>query len=123
MSGWSFTVPGLPPSVNHAYRPIRTKNGTMSLAKSSEALAYQVGAAYIVKVARPSGWVAARRVRITYRMWFNREGRDASNAIKLLEDAIAEALGVNDKTFIPCVELVEVDKFNPRVELTIENAE
>ena len=95
----------------------------MSLAKSSDAYAYQEGAAYIVRTARPSGWVAARRVRITYRMWFNREGRDASNAIKLLEDAIAGALGVNDKTFLPCVELLEVDKTNPRVEVTVENAE
>ena len=95
----------------------------MSLAKTSVAMTYQVGAALITKTSRPSGWTPSRRVRMTYRMWFNREGRDASNAIKLLEDAIAEALGVNDKTFLPCVALKEVDKINPRVEIDIENVD
>src|SRR5258708_11061790 len=35
----------------------------------------------------------------SYRMWFDTNRRDASNAIKLLEDGIAAGLGVNDNTF------------------------
>lgn len=123
MSAWTISVPGDPPSVNHSYRIVRTRTGAMTLAKTSEAATYQVGAAMIARAGRPPGWVGGRRVRMTYRMWFSREGRDASNAIKLLEDGIAEALGLNDKTFIPCVELKEVDRANPRVEITIENVE
>jgi Holliday junction resolvase RusA-like endonuclease len=119
MSEFAATIPGLPPSVNHSYRIIRAKTGAMTLAKTANAESYQTGVAYIVKLAKPSGWTATRRIQIIYRFWFNTENRDASNAIKLLEDGIAAGLGVNDKTFVPCVELKEVDKLNPRVEIIV----
>ena len=123
MTDWTFTVPGLPPSVNHAYKVFTTRDGPARMAKTSEALTYQVGAAQIVRAAKPSGWEAARRIYVVYRFWFDTNRRDASNAIKLLEDAIAIALGVNDNTFLPCVAIKEVDKTRPRVEVTIRNAE
>jgi Holliday junction resolvase RusA-like endonuclease len=95
----------------------------MTMRKTSEATAYQVGVTQIVKTARPTGWVPARRIYIVYRMWFDTDRRDASNAIKLLEDGIAVALGVNDNTFLPCVASKETDRANPRVEVTVRNAE
>ncbi len=123
MTDWSFTVPGLPPSVNHAYRLFSLKSGPARMAKTTEALTYQVGVGYIVRAAKPKNWVPSRRIYVIYRMWFDTNRRDASNAIKLLEDGIAVALGVNDNTFLPCVASKEVDKANPRVEVTIRNAE
>ena len=116
MSSWSVEIPGSPPSVNHSYGQVAGRRF-----KNPGVEAYQTSAALIVRTARPKGWEPARRVRITYRMWFDRRGRDASNAIKALEDAIAHALGCNDSSFLPCVELNEKDAARPRIELTIEN--
>jgi Holliday junction resolvase RusA-like endonuclease len=123
MTDWSFTVPGLPPTVNHAYRIWSAPTGGARMTKTSEAAAYQVGVAVVVRTARPKDWVPARRIYIVYRMWFDTDRRDASNAIKLLEDGIAVALGVNDNTFLPIVASKEVDKANPRVEVTVRNVE
>lgn len=95
----------------------------MTLAKTKEAVKYQTDVALIVKSARPSGWTPGRRVRMRYSFWFETANRDASNAIKILEDAVAMAIGANDKTFLPCVVLKEVDRANPRVVLEIENDE
>lgn len=118
MTEWGFTVPGQPPSVNHSYAP---RGGRIY--KVSGVEEYQVGAATITRNARPKGWLPGRRVRVAYRMWLDSPRRDASNCIKALEDAIAAALGVNDAIFIPCVELRETDKANPRVEVTIGNVD
>ena len=123
MSDWTFTIPGQPPTVNHAYRLWSNSEGHARYTKTSETATYQVGVAQIVRAARPSDWEPSRRVYVVYRMFFDTDRRDASNAIKLLEDGIAVALGVNDNTFLPCVASKETDKARPRVEVTIRNAE
>lgn len=117
MTSWTVEIPGNAPTVNKSYG--RRADGRVY--KTAGVEPYQVGAALIVRLARPKGWMPARRVRMTYRMWFPTVRRDASNAIKALEDAIASALGCDDSLFLPCVESKEVDKVNPRIEVTIEN--
>jgi Holliday junction resolvase RusA-like endonuclease len=125
LSGFRFTVPGVPPSVNHSYRPIkvRNKDGSFSLrmAKNDVVLSYQVATAYLVRQARPSGWEPPEGyIRVRYQ-FFLRRSIDCDNAMKALNDAIAGALGVNDARFLPCVmsKSVNSKEPNPRVEVEI----
>ena len=125
MSDWSFTIPGAPPSINATYKVVLMKKDgvtTRRLAKTPEAVAWQLGVVLIVKTARPSDWKPARRIIIEMTYWMNRKGRDADNPQKALLDSIATALGVNDNSFLPCVVRNEVDKVHPRIEVTIRNA-
>lgn len=121
---WSVTVPGQPPSTNHAYRIViqRRKGGYpfRTLAKTPEAIAYQTAARMIVKAAMPSGWVPPKEIRLRYRLYLS-ERQDADNSLKLLNDSIAKAMRVDDSRFLPCVisrELVPAKE--ARVEVEIE---
>lgn len=89
-----------------------------TLAKTDEAVTYQMAARLLVATARPSGWKPEAQVRLTYRLYLNHR-QDADNSLKLLNDAIARALDINDDRFLPCVESKEIVKANPRVEVTI----
>jgi Holliday junction resolvase RusA-like endonuclease len=121
---WTVTIPGQPPSTNHAYKIVTVRRGTggvpfRTLAKTDEAVTYQMAARLLVATARPSGWKPEAQVRLIYRLYLSRK-QDADNSLKLLNDAIARALDINDDRFLPCVESKEIVKANPRVEVTIE---
>lgn len=121
---WSVTVPGNPPSTNHAYHivQIRRSGGVpfRTLAKTDEAVTYQKYARLIVAAAKPSGWEPGPQIRLRYRLYLS--GRqDADNSLKFLNDAIARAIGVNDWRFLPAVESKELVKpSEARVEIEIE---
>ena len=123
--GWSATIPGQPPSVNHGYRIVRQfrSNGVpfRTIALTPEAVSYKTYAALIVKSARPSGWKPGPSIRVQYRLYLaNRQ--DADNSLKFLNDAIAAALNVNDDIFLPCVISKRlVPPKEARVEVTIIN--
>lgn len=121
-SGWKVTIPGQPPSTNHAYRIVTQRRGNApyrTLAKTPEAVAYQQAARLIVRAAKPSGWQPDPQIRLRYRL-FLAARQDADNSLKLLNDAIASALEVNDDRFLPCVLSKDVVKpKDARVEVTI----
>lgn len=106
-------------SVNHSY----ARNLSGKVYKVAGVEQYQVMAAMIVRLAKPKDWVPTRRIVVEYRMWLDSSRRDASNALKALEDSIAAALGVNDSTFLPSVTLKEVDKARPRVEVIVRTVD
>jgi Holliday junction resolvase RusA-like endonuclease len=121
---WSFSVPGQPPSWNHAYeratRVARDGRRYSGLKKTAEAEKYQRDVALIVGAARPSGWTHGEgylRLRINL---FLGHDIDATNVWKILEDAIARKLGIDDKWFLPCFEHKEIGVKQPRVEVTID---
>jgi len=121
-SGWKVTIPGQPPSTNHAYRIVTQRRGSApyrTLAKTPEAVAYQQAVRLIVRAAKPSWWYPEDQIRLRYRLYLaNRQ--DADNSLKLLNDAIAAALDVNDDRFLPCVLSKEVVKAKDAcVEVTI----
>lgn len=63
---------------------------------------YQLDVYRITKARKPAGPPPAGQLRVLY--WFHLPGDpDADNRFKALNDALAMALGVNDKVFIPCV--------------------
>lgn len=123
--GWRIVIPGQPPTVNHAYRAAtkyrRTKGGTKvayaSIIKDSQASSYQEGASLITASSRPSGWQwQGGFVRVVYRFYLHRDA-DCDNLLKVLNDAIASRIEVNDKWFLP---MVMSKKIVPTTEARVE---
>lgn len=120
---WSVTLPGQPPSGNHAYKIGKGyRRGGISfpkIVKTAEAEAYQQGVALLVRTARPSGWLADDQVVVEYRFYLW-DDADCTNLIKVIEDAIFPALGINDSRALPRAMHKEiVSKAEARVEVTI----
>ena len=89
------------------------------MAKSDEGWRYQLVASTIARRAKPDGWSPAGQVRVRY--WFRlKRAMDASNAIKLLEDAIADGLGVDDAIFLPAVEELTTGHKEPSVTVEVQ---
>jgi len=89
-------------------------------AKESAVVAYQTGAVMQVRTAKPSHWRhGGGWIRISYSFRLSR-AVDCDNAMKALNDAVALAIGVDDKFFLPCVTWKTIDKHerSPGVDLT-----
>ncbi len=121
---WSFTVPGQPPSWNHAYKDIirRASDGRSyrSRAKTDDVITYQRDVGLIVGAARPAGWShdGKRYIRLAVALHLGRD-IDATNVWKVLEDAIARKLGVDDKWFLGCFVHKSIGVKDPFVKVTI----
>ena len=116
----------VPPSLNNAYtrghghgRRVLTAQGRDYKATVAELLLCR---------AQPSGGFELAigredaRIGLALRLYFpNRQRRDISNCVKLLEDSLAETLGFDDcRVDRLLVERTGIDKTNPRCEVTIE---
>ena len=122
---WSAEIPGPPPSVNHSYHPVKTRGGKLRFAKHKDVVDYQTAAMLIVRSACPSNWSAPPGYfRIHYSFYLRRD-IDCDNAMKALNDAIAAALNVDDKRFLPCVKWksASATEPNPRVVVEIGQSE
>ena len=125
---WRIVVPGQPPSVNHAYsistKYRRTKGGAdvpyASMSKDPGVVAYQHAAGLVTGVAKPSGWKwQGGFIRLVYRFYLSRDA-DCDNLLKMLNDAIAAKIDVNDRWFLPMVMSKRVVKpHEARVEVTV----
>lgn len=120
---WSVTIPGQPPSANHAYTIGKGyRKGGISypkIIKTEEARAYQLGVAMLVRTARPSGWAPQGQVVCEYRFYLWDEA-DCTNLIKVIEDGIFPALDINDSRALPrAISKEIVPKSEARVEVTI----
>lgn len=122
---WTITIPGQPISWNHAYKRVnqRARDGRVfkGQARTEETKAYQRDVALIVGSARPSGWAhdGASYIHLNVRLYLGRD-IDATNVWKILEDAIARKLGIDDKWFLVNFEHKETGVKDPRVEVTID---
>ena len=122
---WTVILEGQPPSGNHANKIGRGyRAGGVSYAKivkTDEAAAYQQTAVLIVKTAKPSGWKwDGGQVVTEYRFFLLRDA-DCTNLIKVIEDAVFPALGIDDKYALPRAMSKEIVRVNPRVEVTIRD--
>lgn len=122
---WRVSVPGVPPSVNHMYKGtiIATSTGSYrGRTKADGVEKYQEDAALFVRNGLPKAWRQALErhdgyIRIKYWFYLSRD-IDCDNALKALNDAIAAALRVDDRAFLPCVVDKVVQKgLKPRVDL------
>ncbi len=119
MSEFGIVIPGNPPGVNHTYR-VFTVNGKARVSKRRDVESWQAAVAFLVRSVKPSGWTPSRRVRVEVQWWTAR-AHDADAGLKALLDGLAVGLDINDKCFLPTVLSNEVDKANPRTEVTIRN--
>jgi len=123
------TLIEFPPSTNRLY--IRTRHGTIL---SKEARKFKADA--LIQLMKE--WMFSsklekdRAYRLTLRFYFpkietsgwpkrakNRfVKRDVSNLIKVLEDVIAQATGVDDSNTMEVLVYKRVDESNPRIEIT-----
>jgi hypothetical protein len=102
---WTVVIPGQPPSGNHANKIGRGyRRGGIpypKMIKTDAALAYQQGAALIVKTSKPSGWHWAGGMVVAEYHLFLRVEADCTNVWKTVEDAVFPALGINDSYCLP----------------------
>lgn len=124
---WTFTVPGQPVSGNHANKIGRgyARGGRTfpKLVKTPEAEAYQQAIGLIVRTAKPSGWEwSGAYIEVRYR-FFLADPVDADNCLKVLNDGIFPAIGVDDRWCLPCVTsiLSGLPPSEARVEVTISD--
>lgn len=125
---WRVVVEGQPPTVNRLYQPgtgYRRGSGGGSIpytkwVKNAKADAYQQLAALRTATARPSGWRwRGGFVRLVYRFYLARDA-DCDNLLKVLNDAIAAKIDVNDRWFLPMVFSKRVVRESEaRVEVTV----
>lgn len=114
---WSVVFPGNPPALNSTYRAVPTAKG-IRFHKVSAVATWQDEVAWLTREAKPKGWAPSRRVRVEVSWWAKRT-RDADAGLKALLDGLAVGLGIDDACFLPTIVLNEVDKDNPRTEVTI----
>lgn len=133
MSFFSFVVPGQPLSWNRSYRQrvttIRDKWGQpiMGLTgkpktrpityKTEEATGYQTGVQLACQSAKPSGF-APDEVIVAYDFVLARD-IDCDNVMKMTNDAIGRALGLDDKHFFPVVRSKVTGSRTPEVLISI----
>lgn len=125
---WGFTIPGGAPSVNSMYKPT-VKEGVRAdgvayrvkaITKRDEVKLWQSQVVPVIRAARPRGWNPPGQVRVVYRFYLHHDA-DADNLLKALNDCIQAATGVNDKRYLPCVELKQsgVAPSRARIEIDI----
>jgi hypothetical protein len=119
-TGPILRVPGLPlpPSLNVAYTVWQGRKNLTTEGrefKAQAALLIRNAAARAGFAVPPKTWL-----RVTLYFIFPRNNRDGSNAVKLVEDAAATALGFDDR-YVRSMEWHKlIDKMLPRCDLAIE---
>jgi len=115
-----IVVPGLPPSVNHAYNQHR--QGGRGLKDSARE--YQEWAR-LAAMEAAHGWIwHGSWLRVRIKLYFPDERRrDTHNHPKVLLDGIADGLGVDDRWMLISEEIPSLDRKDPRVEVEISDEE
>lgn len=112
-----FTVPGQPPSVNHAYQVV--KGGGRRIIKAKGVEQYQLVAAHMARRAKPTDFQPTGMIRVTYDLHLAHD-QDASNCLKSVEDGIAVGLEINDRYMLPCVRLKTIGNAEPWIDVEVE---
>lgn len=132
-----FTVPGQPVSWNASYRMGKRKvtdkfgqpvfNDQMQQKtisrqfKTDEARAYQDGVQMIVKAAKPGDFNPKHQIIVGYQFHLARS-MDCDNIMKMMNDALAKALGVNDSRFLPVTLMKQIGCKVPSVTVLVFDA-
>lgn len=118
MSDFEIVMAGPAPALNRTYKVNLT--GGRHVYKDSKVTVWQDSVAWLIKAARPRGWVPAQRVLITIE-WYSARKRDCDSGVKAALDAVAVGLGVDDSIFLLSVPVNEVDRANTRTVIRVEN--
>lgn len=110
----------IPPSVNHAYATVR---GRRVLSLEGRRYKAAAGGMAAIRANEQKFQVPPQaRLALSLRLHFqSNKRRDISNCVKLVEDALSEALGFDDcRVDRLLVERVRQDKAGARCEVTLE---
>ena len=122
---FSFIMPGQPPTWNHMYRwTTKRVNGheIRIQVKTDDAALYQAQLTMVARSARPSSFQPQGQIIVAYDLILGRD-LDADNVMKAINDALAVALGVNDKRFLPATVRKTAGSKNPAVEVHVYDAD
>ena len=116
---FNLTIP-IPPSVNKIH--YTDKKGVRRLTSESEKYIRDVRALARM-YADEQGWEKSTDATWYYLDLFfyfpDKRIRDSHNCLKILLDALESVLFHNDYFILPRIQTVELDKSNPRLELTL----
>ncbi len=133
MTSFSFTVPGQPMSWNRSYgqRTVKVKDrfgqAVLNAAgrpkvrsmkfKTQEAAVYQDGVRLVAMAAKPRGFTP-QQVIVAYDFVLNRD-IDCDNVMKMINDALARAINLDDRNFFPVVRSKFTGSKDPSVTVTV----
>ena len=116
------TLP-VPPSINHQYA---TVNGRRLLSSVGRAYKTSVGQhVWLALVQSPAGFSLRERLQsgplaLSIRFFFaSALRRDLDGGLKIAQDAICEGLGLNDNRIVETHLYKQVDKADPRIEVSL----
>jgi len=119
---FSITLP-VPPSINHQYA---TVNGRRLLSAAGRAYKTYVGRQVWLALAQSPAQCSLRDrlhsgpLALTIRFFFaSALRRDLDGGLKIAQDAICEGLGLNDNRIIETHLYKQVDKADPRMEVSL----
>lgn len=118
----SITLP-IPPSINHQYA---TVNGRRILSSAGRAYKMHVGQQIWGAVAQSAARASLLdRLRsgplaLSIRFFFTSAlRRDVDGGLKIAQDALCEGLGLNDNRIVETHLYKDLDRSNPRIEVTL----
>jgi crossover junction endodeoxyribonuclease RusA len=122
----SLTFP-IPPSINHQYA---TVNGRRLLSAHGRSYKALVGQQVMIALSRTPcrhGLVETLRtgeLALSIRFFFtSRLRRDVDGGLKIAQDALCQALGINDNRIVEIHLYKRVDKSAPRMEIRLSLAD
>jgi crossover junction endodeoxyribonuclease RusA len=119
---FTLTLP-LPPSINHQYATVQ---GRRVLSSAGRRFKLQVGQEMLCLLAkrRDRGSVVqalgGKSLALDLRFYFvSALRRDIDGGLKITQDAVCEALGMNDNRIVEVMLRKEIDATTPRMELSL----
>lgn len=89
------------------------------MAKAPGVAAYQDTVVLLARQARPSGFKVEGQLRVSIAFYLKRDA-DADNLLKAILDAVALALGCNDRIILPCITHKSTGHPLPHTVVTVE---
>jgi crossover junction endodeoxyribonuclease RusA len=124
-TGLSLTLP-VPPSINHQYA---TVNGRRVLSAVGRGYKAQVAQLVLLALAQSPHKASLRHslgagpLALSIRFHFvSPLRRDVDGGLKIAQDALCEALGLNDNRIVEIHLYKEQDSTNPRIEVSLSPA-
>jgi crossover junction endodeoxyribonuclease RusA len=118
----SLTLP-VPPSINHQYATVNGRRLLSAHGRSYKALVGQqvmIALSRIPCQQRPIEALRTGELALSIRFFFtSRLRRDVDGGLKIAQDALCQALGINDNRIVEIHLYKRVDKSAPRMEICL----
>ena len=122
---FSLTLP-IPPSINHQYATVNGRRLLSAHGRSYKALVWQQVMIALSQTPCRQGLIDALRtgeLALSIRFLFtSRLRRDVDGGLKIAQDALCQALGINDNRIVETHLYKDIDKTVPRMEIRLSMA-